>query len=61
MTVGSKFGGTSDLREDIRVGILVAKHLRPPRQSLTMARVTAVRMKVFLLGLPDLTPTHSAR
>ena len=61
MTVGLKFGGTPDLREDIRFGIMVAMHLRPPRQSFTMARVPAVRTKVFLLGIPDLTPTHSQR
>ena len=32
-----------------------------PCQSLTMARVPAVRTKVCLLGMPDLTPTHSQR
>ena len=36
-------------------------HLGPPRQSFTMARVPAVRTKVCLLGMPDLTPTHSQR
>ena len=59
MTVGLKCGGTPDLREDIRFGIMVAMHLGPPRQSFTMARVPAVRTKVFPLGLPDLTPTQS--
>ena len=40
-------------------GMMVAMHLGTPCQSFTMARVLAVRTKVFPLGLPDLTPTQS--
>ena len=44
--------------EGIRLGFfLVAMHLGARCQSLTVARVPAVRTKVFPLGLPDLAPT----
>ena len=51
--------GLPILLEGIRLGIMVAMHLGTPCQSFTMARVPAVRTKVFPLGLPDLTPTQS--
>ena len=51
--------GLPILLEGIRLGIMVAMHLGTPCQSFTMARVPAVRTKVFPLGLPDLTPSQS--
>ena len=52
-------GGTPDLLEGIRLGIMVALHLGPPYQSFNTARVPAVRTTVFPLGLHHLTPTQS--
>ena len=51
--------GLPILLAGIRLGIIVAMHIGTPCHSFTMARVPAVRSKVFPLGFPDLTETQA--